>query len=474
MVAVNGRQLVRTKVAIRDLFIVGLGDSFASGEGNPDVPVQFADNREAGYGIDPDGQPLLGYPTRAGDWRKMGDGAFLRAAALWQSRACHRSLYSYQLRAALQLALEDPHRAVTYVGFACSGSEVTIGLFLRYKGNEWDRYPPQLPQLSYISEELCGKGTTSPKDYTSGYTQMGKLPELQGMILNKCYQPRRQIDLLLVSIGGNDVGFARLLANAVLSDEGLLRSLGGWMGSVQSAGESVAALETLKTRYTALNKAFHYMLRIPWSESDRIILTSYPYMAYTEDAQSVCPSGNLGMDLYPDFSADAKKLTEDERFGDNLYQVMKTSAAKLGWTFVDEQRQQFKPHGFCAHNNDPAAGTAEMLGLPRRLEGKDWSPYKPSEFRAYASRQRWFRTPNDAYMTAHFHALDPITKQVLGNKRLKWFQIIMAGTYSGSFHPTAEGHAVIADAVVRKARTVLDKYASRPVFVADVPRDEKE
>jgi hypothetical protein len=34
-------------------------------------------------------------------------------------------------------------------------------------------------------------------------------------------------------------------------------------------------------------------------------------------------------------------------------------------------------------------------------------------------------------------------------------QLLLASTYSGAFHPTAEGHAAIADAVVAEAREVL-------------------
>ena len=48
----------------------------------------------------------------------------------WLSTACHRSLYSYQTRVALQLALEDEHRAVTFLGYACSGAEILDGLLL--------------------------------------------------------------------------------------------------------------------------------------------------------------------------------------------------------------------------------------------------------------------------------------------------------------------------------------------------------
>ena len=86
--------------------------------------------------------PLNGYPARIGDWKTIGEKAFIEENARWLDQACHRSLYSHQLRAALQLAVEDPHRAVTFVGVACSGAETVFGLFLRYKGHEWVPNPP--------------------------------------------------------------------------------------------------------------------------------------------------------------------------------------------------------------------------------------------------------------------------------------------------------------------------------------------
>jgi lysophospholipase L1-like esterase len=298
---------------------------------------------------------------------------------------------------------------------------------------------------------------TTPKDYVTGYTQRGKLPELQNMILRKCYKPRRRIDLLMVSVGGNDVGFSRLVANAVLADKALLKKIGGWVGSVQDVSEARWRLDVLKTRYRALNKAFHYMLRIPWPEADRIILTAYPYMARREDGVSMCPKGNAGMDLYHDFGVMPGKLKKASQFADELYQVMKRSAVRYGWSFVDEHREKFAPHGFCAVNSLKNGQADEILALPRFQNG-EWWPYNPSLYHPYASRQRWIRTPNDGYMTVNFHADDLISRQLMNYKRSKWFQIVMAGTYSGSFHPTAEGHAAIADSVVKKARLVLKKY----------------
>ena len=69
----------------------------------------------------------------------------------------------------------------------------------------------------------------------------------------------------MVSIGGNDVGFSRLLANAVLSDESLLRQLGGWFGEVQGFLDANARLDRLEDLYKTLNRALHNILHIPWA-----------------------------------------------------------------------------------------------------------------------------------------------------------------------------------------------------------------
>ena len=45
----DGRQLSERDVVVEDIFIVALGDSFASGESNPDRPVQFSPSREMVY-----------------------------------------------------------------------------------------------------------------------------------------------------------------------------------------------------------------------------------------------------------------------------------------------------------------------------------------------------------------------------------------------------------------------------------------
>lgn len=79
-------------VVLRDLFIISIGDSFASGEGNPDK-------------------------SRQG----------LRKAR-WIDERCHRSAFAGPAQAALNIERADPHTSVTFISFACSGAELNAGL----------------------------------------------------------------------------------------------------------------------------------------------------------------------------------------------------------------------------------------------------------------------------------------------------------------------------------------------------------
>jgi hypothetical protein len=363
------------------------------------------------------------------------------------------------MRAALQIALEDPHRAVTYAGFACSGAETTFGLFLRYKGNEWVPNPPDLSQISAAAAAQCGKEEAEPQDLPEAYHMKGQVEELKGgLVLRKCEAEKaRKVDLVLLSVGGNDIGFSRLLANAVLADQSTLKKLGGWFGQVHGLTEARPQLARLGDRYKSLNRALHNILHIPWSESDRIVLTGYPGLALLGDGSEVCPDGDAGMEVYPDFRLSEARAKDGTQIAEKLHRLMRQSARTYGWTFVESHRRQFIGRGICAGFTDSAFSIADDLRLPRRIAG-EWRPYNPSEYRAYVPRQRWFRTPNDAYLTGNFHVEPSLIQKALKLESLQWFQLLLASTYSGAFHPTAEGHAAMADATVEQARAVIEKY----------------
>ncbi len=468
-VEIGGLQVAEVSARVTDLFVVGMGDSFASGEGNPDVPVRFSPDRTAEYGIGANNTQLDGYPARFGDWKAIGDKAFIGENARWLDQACHRSLYSHQLRAALQLSVEDPHRAVTFVGVGCSGAETVFGVFLRYKGHEWVPNPPEYSQISAVAEAQCAGRDAPDYELPEAYHIKGRIPELKGgLVLKKCDADHaRKIDLLFLSIGGNDIGFARLVANAVLADSSLLRRLGGWFGHVHGFAEAGAQLDQLEDRLKAVNRAAHFLLHVPWPESDRVILTGYPPMALLEDGSSVCPDGRAGMNVLPDFVLSEAKAREGNIAAERLHAVMEDSAKQHRWTLVHSHRRAFRGRGICVGHTDAPWTMADEMRLPRRLNGT-WEPYNPSEWRPYASRQRWFRTPNDAFMTGNFHVSQSLLQKVMKAQGFSWVQLLLASVYSGAFHPTAEGQAAIADAVVEKARGVLAKYDARR-RAADAP-----
>ena len=392
--------------------------------------------------------------------RASATATFLKAGARWLDQACHRSLYSHQLRAALQLAIEDPHRAVTFAGVACTGAEITAGLFLRYKGNEWVPNPPDLSQISAIAQAQCGRRQGACRaSIRKPITCAGVSRRCAAahVVLRKCpSEHARPIDLVFLSVGGNDIGFARLVANAVLQRRDDVAPPRRLVRAVSTVPDNVVApMSELAARYKALDRALHYILHVPWNARPKVIITAYPGMALLDDGRSVCPDGRLGMDILPHYRLSAARALAGEKVGEELYRLIvreagarsrlaggsrATASGSSGAASVPARRGRFS--------------AADELRLPRKRNGY-WVPYSPSNFEPYAERQRWFRTPNDAFMTAHFHVRSKLVSQLLGSSQLQWTQLLLASTYSGAFHPTAAGQAAMADAVVREARALL-------------------
>jgi lysophospholipase L1-like esterase len=106
---------------IRDLFIAGLGDSNASGEGNPDVPG---------------------------------------ARVVWESAQCNRSNRSFQARTAARLELVSEKTSVTFVHLACSGASIEKGLIGDYAGID----PSRGGMLRGQVEELARLARGRPLD----------------------------------------------------------------------------------------------------------------------------------------------------------------------------------------------------------------------------------------------------------------------------------------------------------------------
>jgi hypothetical protein len=132
-------------------------------------------------------------------------------------------------------------------------------------------------------------------------------------------------------------------------------------------------------------------------------------------------------------------------------------------TFVDAHQPAFASHGACARAADDPAFDRECFSrkgetFESSLTKGAMEPmacgYPASEFRPYASRARWIRTANDSYFTAMAYPEGlPAVLQPSDLHDAIWG--IFAAVYGGAVHPTAEGHAAMADAALPAAREVL-------------------
>jgi hypothetical protein len=505
----DGRELSEPEVVVEDLFIVALGDSFASGESNPDRPVQFSASREMLY--DPTlvseevaSRRLPEVRTRsfglaAGEdhynpkvlpRRFMNDEAidrifslasrefreaFEKASARWLSRDCHRSQYGYPFRVAIELALENRHRSVTLASFACSGAEVAEGLFLDMEPREGAAEIPGgkvLAQLDQLSDLLCRGPRSQSASYVLPIYGQGSTQIATRTVVKTWCAPqlrKRPIDAVLLSIGGNDVGFGALAAYALTERVNDLAPLAGLAGGSMRFGPQISRvyLEFLDERMKALKEALHEGFGV---SATKVVQSSYEPLQYDETGALCGAQPTLGMDVHPGLGLSRQRLREAADFMQDFLARLEcitrgrssagcpanlTTDNGTGFTLVTEHIPAFLKRGLCARDPKRPLADAIAMRMPRMpVNGDEFKPYSPSATLPYAHRWRLFRTPNDAFLTAHTHRE--------GSSLFDILQPAYAGLYSGAIHPTAEAHAIVADHVMRHVRTIVDKRDAGP------------
>src|SRR5215212_3742174 len=293
-------QRVSTEIVVRDIFIAGLGDSIASGEGNPDRAMALADEGFCFRSYLGTATSQYYRPSRAG--YKGGRAceapdtlqAWQAHSAVWLNSACHRSLYSYQTRTALALAIQYPHIAVTYLPLACTGATIVDGLFGSQRAREC---PPSK------SGGAC-QGTVN-----------GQLAELrEALTAAKRRQPDRKLDLVLLSVGANDIYFSGLVADVIVdtATERALFRRSSVMASVDDARSAMT--RDLPQGFAKLREALKPLV----GDLSRVVFTSYanPTLA---GGGAPCPGGRGGFDIHPAFNADPQRLNAVSSFVDNEF-----------------------------------------------------------------------------------------------------------------------------------------------------------
>jgi hypothetical protein len=437
---------------VRDIFIAGLGDSIASGEGNPDRPISLSDEGFCFRSYLGTASEQYYRPSRAG--YKGGRACeapdslqvWQRQSALWFNAACHRSLYSYQTRTALALAVRYPHVAVTYLPLACTGATISDGLFGSQRAREC---PPTK------SNAPC-RGTVN-----------AQLAELRTEVA----AAHRKPDLILLSIGANDINFSGLVADTIV-DAPTERELFTRIGVIGSVSDSHSELaRDLPRGFAKLREALKPL--VASGNLDHVVYVSYANPALFNGAP--CPGGRAGFDIYPSFNVDPARLGRVSGFVENEFLpalralaqcqsgVLCSDPNRDRMTLVDAHQSAFANHGFCARaGSDPDfdracfsdKGDSFVTDIVAAASEPMACGRSAAEYRAYLPRARWIRDANDSYFAAMTYPQGlPSAMQPSDIHDATWG--VLSAVYGGAVHPTAEGHAAMADAALPAVTTVL-------------------
>ena len=522
-----GQATYATSLVTRDLLVLGLGDSYASGEGNPDRPANMAAVK-----------PAYVDPTRPYAWWRAPVGFNISlpvidpgGSADWWSPECHRSLMSPQVLAAMRLAAIHPHDSLTFLSFACSGAAVLDGLL------DPQQNPPGKARLQAVAatdpahlatiasmrsqldqavDALCGDGRAEvtfalPPGLADWSRIYQDATHTQDVSVPTCTTFVRQPDLIFITIGGNDIGFAGLGAWAILPDPGgadaalaPVRNLyeersGPVLALVcpdlgislpNGQGQSVVdtrcapslSLNTGARELIAdelpvlLNLANRALVRSGLTDRATVVQEAYPQPLTDQDG---LPCGTLkSEDPRSGFTTDEDRekiwlafhalllwpaanqldtavtpprsvMLRDGPLA-HLDETLVSEAEKTGWR-VAQSPASFPQHGFCALS--AGATVAKEFDFPYAtsqffgFKGWDTHHMKPADWDAYASRQRWIRDVDDSLLTQ-------MVSDAKGD--------VMDESISGTLHPTAAGEAAVADELTAAS-------ASLPVFQPDGP-----
>jgi len=448
----DGRLLAQSDpIIVKDKLVVGLGDSYASGEGNPDIPAQFMNKQS-------DVDFAYFWKWRRFPRKDQPGPASNAVPVAWLDQRCHRSMYSYQFKTALQLALSSkPDEAVTFISYSCSGS---------------------------VTDNIINKNQSAKENMRTGVSNI-LLPQLQ--VLRDALKGR-EIDYLLLSTGGNDLFFAQYVTNIVTSGRTrrMLRLFG--IAREPSKRETEEGINQLRTNYKNLQEALLTQstgVAIKGCKLGevcrRIILTAYPDYFLNEDEQPcMMDRDEFTLPFNEDGSRDEraariKRLFANELFAfqtrTNIEAVTTNStgelpAEKTRWTLAASHRDRYLNHGLCAQakpvytpgETKPAPLSIDENFMMLRRRNKEWYAYDwvrkemirgkfydPRDYKAYARRERWIRLPVDSKMTADEQ-----------KRFLNWFSydLFFLDDRSSIIHPTAAALAVHADANIEQIRQI--------------------
>jgi hypothetical protein len=178
----------RETIHVKDILIVALGDSLATGEGNPERPARWGGN-----GASRSGSASLGRldPIEPAHWASGGPGGdqprmtckgVLPPVDLLHVRG-HRSTWSGPAQFAMRMEAADSHTSVTFICLAATGTRID-DLFRMDRSNR---------------NYALGPGPPLPAQFDELHAIIGSRP----------------VDFLVLAVGFNDAGAIELLGELI-------------------------------------------------------------------------------------------------------------------------------------------------------------------------------------------------------------------------------------------------------------------
>jgi hypothetical protein len=482
---------VETNLTASQRVTVAMGDSYASGEGNPDVPAAYATAR-----ADP-------RPYAEWLWASGSSASQVGPPARWWDKECHRSLVSWPVLASLMHAIGDRKRQTRHVtlSYACSGAEMLNGIFqaqldppgqprntaARERDGEYlplgverptFRNAVQRSQINAMFDDLCGN------DERQSRIIAAPPPSGATVHVSACANPI-SIDVFYLSIGGNDIGFAPMAMGAMVPKEAHTFMGGLFLGFVRSlvGAESLdvaeSKIDTLTPHYT---RAIYHLLSVIRVSSDKATLVAYPNPIGETHNGCTSPEGRtrirdsnlvmakalprLAFGLFGDGWTVEVSESEVEHFTRvfNKLASMQSGVSAYGMgvahyaTDSDLQGSRIcDPQG---HSTKPIiplyfCGKFEISGKLQECDLCDshgWCPVPIEQWRHYGreSRRSVYMLNDSVLALRPWHGSDPRRSDLI--EALK-----------GSMHPVAALHAAAAQATVD---CDLGKTKCRPSLAA--------
>lgn len=343
-----------------DIVVVSLGDSYAAGEGNPDVSgtpnetmIDYAEKGAAATleNIKEDMQILTSHIPNVTPELEFAE---------WQEPMAHRSYRSGHSMAAERIEgkYASRHLVATFLPLARSGAKSDEGLIKYNAGKTYNERQLRLEKkaLGGFKKHIKEYERPGSLDYR---LQIGQIEEAKMTVKN------RQIDFLIVSIGGNDIRWSSNFGDLISFDSELSLFVNFIVRNKEipiSSGESgdergrkeleektKRELAKLPAKFEALDKKIKETLNPRF-----VLIAEYPtgfFGATDKNGKTVLKADCSIFKTIADADIDFKDARLVRDLSDQLNEQVKLAAKKHNWILVDGIADEFGKHGNCAEES---------------------------------------------------------------------------------------------------------------------------